>query len=200
MIIQALWHFWNFAPGDTLNTEIHGGKNIGIYLDEAGALAAIAKLACVEGFRDHPDGFRLFPFEVDRAYWREGFAPGPDGTDRAIAGDGSGIFGSDDALAENSHDTDRDFAFDRHYISLKAVPDAADEFWVLEHYKISRLNSQSWEDMGHKFVGYFSTRQRLNAAVRRLRTKPGFYSWPQGFRVGWAKLDGLNWSEGFVRG
>jgi hypothetical protein len=90
MIINYLWHFQRVKPGEMPNTEWNNGKAIGIHADEASALASIRLLRDVEGFRDHPDGFHLFPIEVDRIYWSEGFTAGPKGLDIAIADDGTG--------------------------------------------------------------------------------------------------------------
>lgn len=197
MIIQYLWHFRGMKTGDMPNTEWHHGKHIGIHVDEASALASIRLLRDVEGFRDHPDGFHLFPIEVDRIYWSEGFTAGPKGLDIAIADDGTGIQGSDDGLVEYGNDEDRDEWLEEQVWTSKQVPDASDEFWELVHYKISALSSMAHEDMGHKFVGYFTTRARLEAAIRHLTTKPGFREWPDGFRITWEKLGGTAWQTGF---
>lgn len=197
MIIQSLWHFRGFRPGEVLNAQRHHGKHIGIYADEAGSLGAIKKVIDQPGFRDHPDGFRLFPFELDRTYWSEGFRQHAQG-DEALAGDSSGIFGNDDALTENAEDRERNFEREKLVLASKPQPDAPDEFWELTHYKISKLNSQRFEDMGFKLVGYYSTRAKLDAAIRALRAKPGFNDHPDGFRILWSKLGTVHWADGFA--
>ena len=197
MIIHYLWHFQRVKLGNMPNTEWHHGKDIGIHVDEASALASIRLLRDLEGFRDHPDGFHLIPIEVDRIYWSEGFNAGPRGLDIAIADDGTGIQGSDDGLIEYGNDEDRDKWLEEQVWTSKQVPDAPDEFWELVHYKISAFSSMAHEDMGHKFVGYFTTRARLEAAIRHLTTKPGFREWPDGLRITWSKLGRTGWETGF---
>jgi hypothetical protein len=197
MIIQYLMHFRGVKHGEMPNTEWNDGKHIGIHADEASALASIPLLRDLPGFRDHPDGFHLIPIEVDRLYWSEGFAAGPKGLDIAIADDGTGIQGSDDGVIEYANDEDRDEWLEERHWSAKKVPDAPNELWSLEHYKISALSGMAHEDMGHKFVGYFTTRARLDAAIRHLTTKPGFKEWPDGFRILWSKLGRTGWETGF---
>jgi hypothetical protein len=200
MLVHMLMHFRNFAPGEALNTERHGGKRIGVYTRESKALAAIRRVARQPGFIDHPDGFRLFTFEVDRDHWAGGFWPGPDGIDIAIAGDSSGIVGNDDGLAEYGDDTSRNFEREREYVDNEQTFRPGRELWALEHFKISYLSSQYHEDMGHKLVGLYSTRAKLAGAVERLRVQPGFNTWPDGFRIYVTKLNGLSWDRGFAAG
>lgn len=198
MIIQTLWHFYGFVPGDVLNAETHHAKFIGAYRRDDEAAAAIGRVAGQPGFRDFPDGFRLFPFEVDRTYWSDGFLPNPGGDDLAVAGDGSGIFGTDEALAENFGDTSRNLEREEEFIAAKPKPDRPDELWELSHYKISRENGQAFEDMGYKLIGFYSTRAQLDAAIRRLARKSGFQDHPQGFRIRWTSLGAIHWEEGFA--
>lgn len=197
MIIHDLWHFRGVKPGEMPNTQWHHGKHIGIHVDEAGALASIQLLRDLEGFRDHPDGFHLFSIEVDRIYWSEGFNAGPRGLDIAIANDGTGIQGSDDWLIKYGNDEDPDEWLEEEDWTIEHIPDAPDKLWSLEHYKISALSNMTYEDMGHKFVGYFTTRARLEAAIQHLTTKPGFKEWPGGFHILWGKLGETGWQTGF---
>lgn len=48
-------------------------KFIGVYSSEDAANAAIARLRLQSGFRDHPAGFRVDPYEIDKDHWTEGF-------------------------------------------------------------------------------------------------------------------------------
>jgi len=48
-------------------------KFIGVYSTEEGARAAVERAKRLSGFSDHPDGFTVDPYEVDRDYWTEGF-------------------------------------------------------------------------------------------------------------------------------
>lgn len=147
---------------------------------------------------DHPDGFRLFPFEVDRDHWTGGFQVGPEGIDIAIAGDGSGIMGNDDGLAEYGDDTSRNFEFEREHVDNEHQFKPGRELWILEHCKIPHLSRQGHQDMGHKLIGLYSTRSKVAAAIERLRQQPGFDAWAHGFRVRGATLNGLGWDRGFA--
>lgn len=49
-----------------------------------------------------------------------------------------------------------------------------------------------------KFIGVYSSRERAEAAVERLRDQPGFSSYPEGFCIDEYKLDRDHWAEGFV--
>jgi hypothetical protein len=49
-------------------------KFIGVFSEEAGAQAAIARLLPLPGFRDHPAGFEISKCELDKGDgWAEGF-------------------------------------------------------------------------------------------------------------------------------
>src|SRR5262245_1684545 len=48
-------------------------KFIGVYSTARRAAAAVALAKGLPGFRDHPDGFSVDAYEVDRSHWVEGF-------------------------------------------------------------------------------------------------------------------------------
>ena len=48
-------------------------KLIGLYSSRQAGTDAIIRLSSQPGFRGHPDGFHLEPYEVDRDHWAEGF-------------------------------------------------------------------------------------------------------------------------------
>ena len=50
-------------------------KLIGIYRSAAKANDAIARLAHLPGFRDHPEGFHVDRYKLDEDHWAEGFGP-----------------------------------------------------------------------------------------------------------------------------
>lgn len=52
--------------------------------------------------------------------------------------------------------------------------------------------------MGQKQVGLYSTRAKVGEAIAHLRTRPGFARWPDGFRIGRERLNGVGWDCGFV--
>lgn len=48
-------------------------KMIGVYRSEANAKAAIARLRDQPGFIDHPDGWHISAYAIDKDHWEEGF-------------------------------------------------------------------------------------------------------------------------------
>jgi hypothetical protein len=48
-------------------------KFVGVYSSEIRAQEAVHRLSNLSGFRDHPDGFHIDPYEIDKDYWTEGF-------------------------------------------------------------------------------------------------------------------------------
>jgi hypothetical protein len=46
---------------------------IGVYGTEAEAKAAIERARNKQGFVDHPDGFEICPYALNRDHWTEGF-------------------------------------------------------------------------------------------------------------------------------
>ena len=52
-------------------------KFIGVYSSEDRAWSAVDRAKALSGFRDHPDGFSVDPYEVDMDHWTEGFVTMP---------------------------------------------------------------------------------------------------------------------------
>lgn len=48
-------------------------KLIGVYRSENIARSAISRLKGQPGFRDHPNGFQIEAYELDKDHWVEGF-------------------------------------------------------------------------------------------------------------------------------
>lgn len=46
---------------------------IGVYSSESQAKAAIERVKNEKGFADFPQGFHIYPYEIDKDHWREGF-------------------------------------------------------------------------------------------------------------------------------
>jgi homoserine kinase type II len=55
--------------GDSEDTKL-----IGVYRTEDAARAAIERLSPMPGFRNHPNGFHIDRYELDKDHWAEGFA------------------------------------------------------------------------------------------------------------------------------
>ena len=63
--------------------------------------------------------------------------------------------------------------------------------YVLQHL---REDAES-EDV--KFLGVYSSRAAAEAAINRVRDKPGFRDYPDGFYLDPHALDADHWTEGF---
>ena len=48
-------------------------KFIGVYSSRAKADTAVARLSCLAGFSDAPDGFHVDEYRVDQDHWVEGY-------------------------------------------------------------------------------------------------------------------------------
>jgi hypothetical protein len=48
-------------------------KFIGVYSSREKADAAVARLSCLPGFSDVPDGFHIDEYRVDQDHWVEGY-------------------------------------------------------------------------------------------------------------------------------
>ena len=48
-------------------------------------------------------------------------------------------------------------------------------------------------------IGVYETEQDAKAAIERLREKPGFADFPQGFVTAQYEINKDHWTEGFVR-
>lgn len=67
------------------------------------------------------------------------------------------------------------------------------EVWLLHH--IRELGDDVQEV---KFIGVYSTEDKGQAAIERLRLQPGFADYPDGFELESARLDQDSWVEGFA--
>ncbi|WP_203073402.1 hypothetical protein [Falsiroseomonas ponticola] len=73
--------------------------------------------------------------------------------------------------------------------------------WILLHYEIAADVDEAEEDetiLSERVVGYYSSQERGEAAIQRMRSKPGFRDWPDGFRLYPTAPNREVWSDGFV--
>lgn len=66
-VVFLLWHSRETDDGHD------DGKLVGVYSSREGAEAAIQRKLVFPGFRDHPKGFAIDPYTIDRDAWSEGF-------------------------------------------------------------------------------------------------------------------------------
>ena len=50
-----------------------------------------------------------------------------------------------------------------------------------------------------KRIGIYTSIEKANVAIERLKTEPGFRDHPDGFIINEVKLDRDGWTEGFAR-
>jgi hypothetical protein len=65
--LYLLYHEFETKAGQEVS------KLIGIYSSAARAEMATLRFRVKPGFRDHPNGFKVFHQELDKDYWEEGF-------------------------------------------------------------------------------------------------------------------------------
>ncbi len=67
---------------------------------------------------------------------------------------------------------------------------------LLWHFRIGP--DDDWDDDGtERLVGLYSSEAAAQGAMIRLRGKPGFRDWPEGFAIVACRLDDDLWPEGF---
>ena len=68
--VHVLWH---------IRSDDKDGDNpklIGVYRTDSDARAAIARLVDKPGFCDHPNGFEVAEYPLNKDHWEEGFIGG----------------------------------------------------------------------------------------------------------------------------
>jgi len=75
-----------------------------------------------------------------------------------------------------------------------------DAIYKLWHFQIGRDDEEDTDDeaMSAKRIGFYTTEEKAKAAIGRLKGKPGFRDWPDGFRIYRALLDQDHWVGGFI--
>jgi hypothetical protein len=56
---------------------------------------------------------------------------------------------------------------------------------------------EQWGKDEAKLIGVYRSRDEAESAISRLRDKPGFSHWPDGFTIDECSLGEDNWTEGF---
>ncbi|REJ74903.1 MAG: hypothetical protein DWQ36_13915 [Acidobacteria bacterium] len=64
-----LWHSYQREP-----CGCDEAKCLGVFSTREAAEHSIARLSSQPGFRDHPEGFVIDPYEVDLERWQDGFS------------------------------------------------------------------------------------------------------------------------------
>ncbi|MGI8654123.1 MAG: DUF7336 domain-containing protein [Pyrinomonadaceae bacterium] len=68
----------------------------------------------------------------------------------------------------------------------------------MEVYIVQHVHEFEDSREDYKFIGVYSTRQKAEEAVSRLRTKDGFRNIPEGFEIDEYELDEDHWTDGYV--
>lgn len=64
-------------------------------------------------------------------------------------------------------------------------------------YVVQHVRSLGGGDEDVKFIGVYSSHEKAQAAIGRLRQAPGFSGAPAGFHIGEYELDKDQWVEGY---
>jgi hypothetical protein len=65
--------------------------------------------------------------------------------------------------------------------------------FVLQH-----VHTREGDGEDVKFIGVYSSREKAQAALARLRRLPGFVDAPNGFHIDEYHIDQDHWAEGYV--
>jgi hypothetical protein len=65
--MYLLWHTHEFEDGS------EDSKLIGVYTTNERAMSARAQSKLLLGFQDHPNGFHISTYEVNKDHWTEGY-------------------------------------------------------------------------------------------------------------------------------
>lgn len=65
------------------------------------------------------------------------------------------------------------------------------ELFLLQHLR------EDDESENVKVIGIYSTEERASEAIERLKTKPGFRDYPDGFCIDAYTIDEDHWIDGF---
>jgi len=68
--VTSVYLLWHTRKDDEYGDD---AKLVGVYSSDESATAAIERKKGFPGFRDHPAGFEISRYEVDRDAWSEGF-------------------------------------------------------------------------------------------------------------------------------
>ena len=68
--MSSVYLLWHVRSDDEDGDD---AKLVGVYSSEDFAQAAIERKKAFPGFADHPDGFEIARYEIERDAWSEGF-------------------------------------------------------------------------------------------------------------------------------
>lgn len=68
--MDTVYLLWHVRADDPCHED---AKLIGVYRSQASADAAVLRVKGQPGFRDHPEGFEISVYPLDKDHWTEGF-------------------------------------------------------------------------------------------------------------------------------
>ena len=88
-------------------------------------------------------------------------------------------------------------AQDGHGLKSRKLPEKYN--MCMKVYLLWFISEGDKEDDNGLLIGVYESETAAAGAIERLRTKPGFVDYPQGFQVHSRELGQDSWTEGFVR-
>ncbi len=68
----------------------------------------------------------------------------------------------------------------------------------MEVYVLQHIHTFGDADEDVKLIGVYSTNDRANEAIQRLKKLPGFQDLPDGFSIDRYRIDVDHWTEGYL--
>ena len=183
-----LWPLWHFDIAADAEWGDDGSERlVGFYSSAAQAEAAILRLRDKPGFRNWPDGFRVFGDTLDEDSWLDGFATWDDPPAAADAASPSVA----PAVTWQANTPHR--AINRAFNRAGVSPRPGMRLYRLIHWRGADIR----DVIG---IGVYSSPVLAEAAIVRLRGQPGFRDWPDAFRILEYGLDEDAFPDGFSPG
>ncbi len=163
--------YFVYEINHTYTDEINTSTKLLGFCDGIEGLEKIKKEALkLSGFRDYPEDFIIDQYQMDKIHWEHGFTSviGEIGRDYLTEGD----------------------PIDETYLSVKDLG-LESIFSVSHSYTIHRYLDDE------RFIGVFSSREKAEKAIEKLKTQNGFILYPDDFDISELDFNDLLWKSGF---
>jgi Mlc titration factor MtfA (ptsG expression regulator) len=190
-------------------------KRIGTYSSYKLAKKAENRVKDLTGFIDYPNEFYIDEYVIDKDYWADGFKAMQKVyvlyhiRDIIIADENEKRIGTYTSykLAQEAKNRVKDRPGfidypDDFYISEYVIDK---DYWVdgfkekQKVYFLYHIRYEDTDDEDVKIVGIYSSAKQAKLAIERVKNKPGFINFPDGFQIIKGVLNRDGWCEGFIK-